>query len=626
MFQTDGEKNVVCLDETLNELTAREAALAGIGFSSSFVRVNERITRFELIYKNLGTEKPFIPVFQTVAEGTPDFYMIPCVVYNGNEWGDGQEPKGTEKNGEPWVFPSDRVGLPGCAVLESEGKCRAIFAGKDTLSADCSVSLIRCAKKTVLRIYFSHIESPLSYLRKFEYGEPVVRFARLKEGEEKRYRCYVYEADAEEPNYGSKELFDFVNLHYLEAPPLRFSPRQIKEGAFRFLSSLTEKTEYGFLSNMGLLPNGEHRLGDGNSRFIFRKFGKYEIGWCGQNVTAAEMYLRAYAESGNADFLERGEGILDTWLKRTHETGAVSCQYDVPFSLEEKIDSCNEGWLLYKLAVCCRLLKGMGRDATRYENAIKGICGFYLKYFPENGFPQIALPDGTAAVERGCAGTMLVAGFLAAYELLAEKDYLRRAESAFEFYYENYLSRSVAAGGALDTYCIDKESAGPLLRSALTLYEITKETDYLRRAENIAHYLMTWCFYHDVVFEENSDCARLRVRTSGGTSVSAAHHHIDCWGLFYAPDLYRLYGITKNAAYLAHARVLWAFTVQYVSDGTLRLHGMTRPLGAQNEAVLQCGWHALDERKGQLNDWLVAWVKTFQLDAYYALKNTDFFE
>ena len=117
MFQTDGEKNVVCLDETLNELTAREAALAGIGFSSSFVRVNERITRFELIYKNLGTEKPFIPVFQTAAEGTPDFYMIPCVVYNGNEWGDGQEPKGTEKNGEPWVFPSDRVGLPGCAVL-----------------------------------------------------------------------------------------------------------------------------------------------------------------------------------------------------------------------------------------------------------------------------------------------------------------------------------------------------------------------------------------------------------------------------------------------------------------------------------------------------------------------------
>ena len=47
--------------------------------------------------------------------------MIPCVVYNGNEWGDGQEPKGTEKNGEPWVFPSDRVGLPGCAVLESVG-------------------------------------------------------------------------------------------------------------------------------------------------------------------------------------------------------------------------------------------------------------------------------------------------------------------------------------------------------------------------------------------------------------------------------------------------------------------------------------------------------------------------
>ena len=47
---------------------------------------------------------------------------------------------------------------------------------------------------------------------------------------------------------------------------------------------------------------------------------------------------------------------------------------------------------------------------------------------------------------------------------------------------------------------------------------------------------------------------------------------------------------------------------------------MRRMAGAQNEAVIQCNWHSPDEDKGRLNDWLIIWVKTFQLDAYYGLK------
>ena len=66
--------------------------------------------------------------------------------------------------------------------------------------------------------------------------------------------------------------------------------------------------------------------------------------------------------------------------------------------------------------------------------------------------------------------------------------------------------------------------------------------------------------------------------------------------------------------------------MQYMSDGNLTLHGMRRPAGAQNEAVVQCNWHGTDESKGCLNDWLVAWVKSFQLDVWYALKDENFFE
>lgn len=68
--------------------------------------------------------------------------------------------------------------------------------------------------------------------------------------------------------------------------------------------------------------------------------------------------------------------------------------------------------------------------------------------------------------------------------------------------------------------------------------------------------------------------------------------------------------------------------MQYISDGSLKLHGMIRPLGAQNEAVFQCNLHSESESKGLLNDWLVIWVKTFQLDVIYSdifLRYIDFF-
>ena len=80
------------------------------------------------------------------------------------------------------------------------------------------------------------------------------------------------------------------------------------------------------------------------------------------------------------------------------------------------------------------------------------------------------------------------------------------------------------------------------------------------------------------------------------------------------------YELTGNPAYLRQAKLRWDFTALYISDGSLVLHGMRRMAGAQNEAVIQCNWHGEDEDKGRLNDWLIIWVKTFQLDAYYGLK------
>ncbi|MDD3334414.1 MAG: hypothetical protein PHI98_02745 [Eubacteriales bacterium] len=74
----------------------------------------------------------------------PQSYMMPCIMYNGNEWGSRNSPKGLERNGEPWVFAYDRMGIPSCTLTEKQEIGFAMFASNcDRDSLRSSASLIR---------------------------------------------------------------------------------------------------------------------------------------------------------------------------------------------------------------------------------------------------------------------------------------------------------------------------------------------------------------------------------------------------------------------------------------------------------------------------------------------------
>ncbi len=618
MILNDWKRNIAYITESFEEMSFEASGAFEITKKDEVV--NENITKHTLTYRNNGKKTRIIPVFQTVTAGAPDFYMIPCVNYNGNEWGTCQEPKGYEVDGQPWIFSSDRIGIPGCSIAELGERCVGIFAGNDENSLNSSASLFVREGNTVQRIYFSHVEYPTVFVLKYVYDPAIINFIAFEQGEEKTFVCYSYNKAKNGEKFAYYGILDFLNMSYVRMLDEKFKAKDCADYTFEFIHSLLEEKEFGILSNMGFLP-------DENGVFQFRKEYRYEIGWCGQNGTIAEMHIRKYMETGEKSYLDIGKRMLDTWLLRQHDSGIISASYDPDFDDKEKIDTCNEGWCLIKLIVCCELLKSLGENVERYENAARGVAGHYINYFPNGGFPQISNPKGEIVTNEGCAGAMLMLGYIFAYKYFGAESYLARAVSAFDFYYGTYLSNSIAAGGALDTYCIDKESAGPVLRSAIMLYELTKDEKYLAYAKNTAYYLMTWTYYHDVPFPKGSDCERMGVRTTGGTSVSTAHHHLDVWGVYYAPDMMKLYEFTGNEAFLEQAKLLWLFTLQYMSDGKLTLHGMTRGAGAENEAVLHCNWNwSADGKKGELNDWLVSWVATFKLDAYYALKDKGFFE
>jgi hypothetical protein len=606
---------IFCLDEHFNDVT-------DVSFSFSEEIVSEYIKKIDITFVNNGKTAKLIPVVEQKTEAELLTYMMPCVLYNGNEFGSDNSPKHMRYEGEPWIFSADRTGIPGCTYIETADKGYALFAGTDTDSKNCSCSIYDEGGNIVQRIYFAHIETPKAFLETHLFGDAIIDIPEIKSGEEKHYVFYVYEYEKHqgEDFYGYKKLFDFANGDYCPDPEERFSVEQVKEWTWEVVRALVERTDFGTLTNIGFLPNGTDYLGKGPAPFIWRKGGKYEAGWCGQNLMIAELHLRSFIETNNSEDKETAMSILDTWLLRQHKSGLISSHYDGAFTENEHIDACNEGTIISELLFCSALLRQIGEDPSRYETAAEKICLFYLNNFSDGDFPQVIKGSGEAVVQTGGAGAFITLGFVHAYEYFGKKEYLDIAERSFAFYYDTYLKYSVCGGGALDTFCVDKEGAHPMLRAALGMYKLTDKKEYLDLAENIAHYMMTWCFYYNVDYSKDTDCGKLDIYTTGGTSVSASHHHLDCWGAYYVPEIIELAHMTGNAAYVKHAKILWRYTTQYISDGKLELHGMVRPRGMQNEAIFHCHWGSGDPSiKGVINDWMVAWPKAFQLKTIYLL-------
>ena len=582
---------------------------------------------------NTGNEPiSLIPCLSVRTENEVSDWFVPAVSYSGNAFGGGMDPKGLAYEGKPWIFPSDRSGVTGCTVVMGQKGSTALFLPPDHVKSASSLEIQ--GNTVVQRTFFTHIEYPVSYIEKFRYGEAVLDTMTLQPNERKCYTAYLFMSE-EAGTFGYRAFIEYLLTDYARAPIDRHTP-ELYEYSMSFLRSLIEHTHGLTLSNMGFLPR---KKADGEGlEFVYRRSGRYECGWCGQNISNAWLLLwnamdkhriqtealapfdMSFAAEGSFDTesedFKNALGILDSWRKFRLESGLLPVLLDDVFKGKSLVlDLCNLGWLVYQYVNAYVLLKNGGIERKDYLETAKDVLDVFLAYpLREKGFPQTADAEGKAICERGMAGTMMTVAALQLYRATGEEKYLEAGKASFDFYYENYLSRNAAAGGALDTYCIDKESAGPVLRSALMLERITGDPTYLRKAENIACYLQTWMFYYDVPFPPETDAYKIGFTTLGATAVSAQHHHLDCWAGYYAPDLRYLAEKTGNAVWFRASVYIREYNFQAVSNGKTAFHGLVRPAGAQNEAMFQSAW-SFDgnHKKGALNDWLVSWVNTFRL-------------
>jgi len=588
--------------------------------------------------------------------GEASFTMVPAVSYNGNGWGDTPEYVGDRaEDGTPWSFASHRVTIPSCTYSENGKISIALMAEVDSNSA-CSLYRTDAGEKHVL--IFPEEEQPKTLHRHF-WGEPfqgkmdpandfeAIIYARLSDGERHRY----------------KYLLDFAWRYYGHAIKPQRTAKELYSLSIAYGHYLLQKEKDGFVG----FTNGAQWLPNLNA---YQKLEHaYEIGWVGQNASLAAAFIHNGIVTGNNENLKIGMDVLDSWLKWFNaEKGFLPARINYPKTkpvpaiewetmtkadvdpwdwgeaqlegILENVgkprkrggtpvahDACNLGTGAEGFFEAYDLLRENGTDKPEYLKAALDTCGFAMESQDEDGaFAKSWDSNGNVISKKGTIGCFLILPLVNAYRRTNDPKYLDSAVRAFDFYYDELERQGFTTAGALDTYSIDKESASPLLRDALALFDVTGNRDYVAKSEKIAWYICTWMMHYTIKYPDGCVINQLNYDTFGATCVSTPHNGLDQYALRDVLSFLKLYELTGYAQWRERAIAFWCNATQGVSDGTLVVNGRLRPAGSQDEAICHTRWRRNSTPAFCPTQWLSAWPCAFRLENLRWCKDLGFLD
>ena len=537
-----------------------------------------------------------------------DFWMIPAVSYNGNNWGRGHEPKGAQENGQWRTISYRRTAIPG--AIYSEGTQYAVATWSDTPQQEreayaCSVQPDE--SETRHCYIWPEEEMPSTYAGRDRFAPGWCKAVPLKKGETLTKTIYLCITPRLAEHAAMR---GFLKRAWDMAPkvkPTIYSAEKLWELGIRYAkeSLWTEDGDFrGF--SIGLLPSDD-------GKWFQRRGGKYEIGWCGQNASYAISLLHDYLKNGSQESLEKGMATLDTWARCSLPNGLFTVRYDNP---DGPIDACNLGVAAANFFEAHDVAAQCGFDRPGYDSLAYRICDFVMNdQQPDGGYAKGWHPNGESIYREGTTGCFVVPAMLEAYRRSGNKAYLTSAQRAYHYYLAGLKRDGFTTAGALDTWCIDKESSMALLRSAMRFHSLTGEPEYLEDALAVSNYLSTWLWHYDEKYPEDDDFTIYDYHTFGATAVSVQHNHLDPYALLWVADWVELSALTGDSQWREKAEAIWHNGNQLVSDGTLEINGRQRPAGAQNEAYFECQWgFQPGEEVHRINNWLVAWPGAFRLE------------
>jgi hypothetical protein len=208
----------------------------------------------------------------------------------------------------------------------------------------------------------------------------------------------------------------------------------------------------------------------------------------------------------------------------------------------------------------------------------------------------INVETGEMEINGSTAGAVSIGALALASKYFNEPRYLEIAKNACRYYYERDFKKGYAGGGAAEILqSPDSETPWDMAESAIGLFELTGEKEWLQVAKEAVYMLSTWTVSYDYKFPPDCDMARSRCQTSGSIFASSQNNH-------GAPGLYVLSGdfllklirATDDKRFKEYYKDLAHNVIQYVNsrfNPTIRKGSE----GATSERVNLSDWEGTKE-------------------------------
>ncbi|MEM1211582.1 MAG: hypothetical protein AAGI68_04720 [Planctomycetota bacterium] len=170
--------------------------------------------------------------------------------------------------------------------------------------------------------------------------------------------------------------------------------------------------------------------------------------------------------------------------------------------------------------------------------------GQFGHFVDHDSLDMLVAHSGSAAVAP--AGLALLS------QELDRPEYLEIAKAAVRYQDERYVQHGYTTGGPGEAcQCPDSESNFAQLESAVVLYEVTGEPEWIDLAKRAADLAASWCLSYDYDFPDWSEFGKYQIPSVGGVFANAQNKH-GAPGIctFSGDSLLKLYRATGQFDYL----------------------------------------------------------------------------
>jgi hypothetical protein len=299
------------------------------------------------------------------------------------------------------------------------------------------------------------------------------------------------------------------------------------------------------------------------------------MGFVGKDIECADQLLR----EGDRDKTERGQkmrqtglAIISTLIKALPTVPLQGTGFDLATGKPWTGD--HQEWVapwLRNATESMRVLmrayrreKAQGREHPEWFNWVKQYVDWLiLQQRADGSFPRRWVAGSNEVAEpTGTVSYAPVPLLVLMTEETGDPKYEQSAIRAADYIWTNFGSRGFFVGGASDNPNITDKEAGMLSMEAfLSLYDSTKDTQWLDRAQTAATYAESWIWIWTVPMPLDATDAQLNWKKSapaiGFQGITAMNSgSVDEYLDWAVPSYAKLYNLTKDPHYLDVARVL----------------------------------------------------------------------